>query len=164
MRDSLPLLFCPLLYGHNLLAEEGESLVFLQPAQHRFYNLRRGQFLAYDETQGITGPFPQHALPTVMTDIRRLASDFNQVLAEHAESREHLGHPTGQQETAAAPPCLLTWEDGLDALMFSSRVDQLIPPLAPRILLGGSQIVWVRLLGRVLPRVQRSHVGVSPLE
>ena len=54
---------------------------FLRPAQHRLHNLRGAQYLAYDVT--------------VVTDVRCLASDLHQVLAEHAVSREQLGYPVG---------------------------------------------------------------------
>ena len=89
--------------------------------------------------QGVTGHFPRRtklqrvlhrvpALPAVLTDVRRLSSDFHQVLAEHAVSREYLGHPVGKREAAVASPCLPVWEDRIRAVMFASFVDQLRSP------------------------------------
>ena len=154
VRISLYLPLCPLLYEHNLFTEEADSLLFLRPTQHRFHDRRGGQSLAYNETQGVAGQLPRRttlqrvlrrvpALLAVATDICHLSSDLQQdlQLAEHAVSREYLGHPVGQRETADAPPCFPTWEDRLHAWMFGSLVDQLRPPLVPCILLGGSQIV-----------------------
>ena len=147
VRVSLSLPFCSLLCVHNSRAEEADSLVFQWPAQHRFYDRRGVQSLAYDETQGIAGQLLRRrklqrvlrripGLPAVVTDVRPLPSDFHQVLAEHAMSREHLGQSVGEWETAAASPYLPVWEDRLRASMFVSLVDQLGSPLVPRVLLG----------------------------
>ena len=77
-------------------------------------------------------------LPAIVIDVRHLPSDFPEVLAEHAISREHLGHPVGEREVAAVSPCLLIWENRLLASIIASLVDQLGSPLVPRVLLGDS--------------------------
>ena len=77
-----------------------------------------------------------HALPSAVTDVRGLLSGFYQVLAVHTVSREHLGHPVGERETAAASPCLSVWEDRLRSTMLASLVNRLESPLVPRVRLG----------------------------
>ena len=147
VRVFLSLPFCSLLCEHNSLAEDTDSLVFLWSAQRRFYNRRGGQSVTYDVPQGVAGQLPRRtklqrvlrrvsALSAVVTDVRRFPSDFPQVLAKHAVSREHLDHPVGEREAAVASLCLLVWEDRLRASMFASLVDQLGLPLIPRVFLG----------------------------
>ena len=149
VRVFLSLPFCSLLCKHNSLAEEADSLIFLWPAQHRFYNRRGGQSFAYDVTQGVAGQLlcrTKHqrvlcrvpAVPAVVTDVRRLPSDFPQVLAKHAVSREHLGHPVDEREAAATASFFSVWEDRLRASMFASLIDQLGSSLISRVLLGSS--------------------------
>ena len=88
------------------------------------------QSFTYDVPQGVAGQFPRRtklqrvlrrlpALPAVVTDIRCLPSDFPQVLAEHAASREHLGHPVDEREAAAVSPCFPVWEERLRVSMIS---------------------------------------------
>ena len=67
-----------------------------------------------------------------------LPSDFPQLLAEYVVSREHLDHPIGEREVAAASPCFPVWKDRLRVSMFASLVVQLGSPLIPRVLLGDS--------------------------
>ena len=59
MRVFLSLHFCSLLCEHNSLAEEADSLVFLWPAQHPFYDRRGRQSFAYDVPQGVAGQLPR---------------------------------------------------------------------------------------------------------
>ena len=109
----LSLRFSSFLCEHNSLAEEADSLVSLWPAQHRFYNRRGGQSFTYNVPQCVAVQLPRRTklqrvphrvpvLPAVVTDVRRLPSDFSQVLAEHAVSREHLGHPVGGRKAAVS--------------------------------------------------------------
>ena len=59
VRVFLSLHFCSLLCEHNSLAEEADSLVFLWPAQHPFYDRRGRQSFAYDVPQGVAGQLPR---------------------------------------------------------------------------------------------------------